>query len=560
MKKYFLNIAFFVLIAGIVSCDKDFNTIGSDIIGDNHFDFDKFDVPVEAYSVRTGHVQSNNLPVNHLGIYNDPAFGITKAHYVSQVTLAIENPIIGDSQVIDSVYFYVPYFSTLESAAVDGTLTYELDSIYGYNESAKFRLHVYENGYYIRDFDPTDNFESAQKYYTDDKATKIDPFKGSELLNNSSNVSQNEEFFIENKEILIYETDGNGLYVDANGDVLTDQMDSTLWIVKERKAPGIWLDLKKSYFQDKLFGPAAAGRLASNTLFKDYFKGLLFEVDEIVPGVGSMASLDFSRAEIRVLYTSTTTTIDAVGATVVTVKKNTLSLNIGHNGSAKKNNSINLIENTFSTGFIANADSAPGADLYVKGGNGSIVYIDIPMAGSTGLGQYVDAGYLLNEANLVFYINTVKMAANTIEPERIYLFDATNNTPIVDYTADTSVASDSKRSKSGLGGIIERETTSDKGVKYTIKLSTHINNLLNGDSDVNENIRLGLVVTENINVANNASLKTPYTVGTQQVSLLPFASVMSPLGTILYGTNPANIADFDKRLKLEIYYTKPDSN
>jgi hypothetical protein len=33
-------------------------------------------------------------------------------------------------------------------------------------------------------------------------------------------------------------------------------------------------------------------------------------------------------------------------------------------------------------------------------------------------------------------------------------------------------------------------------------------------------------------------------------------SVMSPLGTILYGSSPS-VPD-DKRLKLEIYYTKPN--
>jgi hypothetical protein len=38
------------------------------------------------------------------------------------------------------------------------------------------------------------------------------------------------------------------------------------------------------------------------------------------------------------------------------------------------------------------------------------------------------------------------------------------------------------------------------------------------------------------------------------VKFLPVASVINPLGTVLHGTNSA---DVDKRLKLEIYYTKP---
>ena len=36
-------------------------------------------------------------------------------------------------------------------------------------------------------------------------------------------------------------------------------------------------------------------------------------------------------------------------------------------------------------------------------------------------------------------------------------------------------------------------------------------------------------------------------------------STANPLGTVLYGSNiPAGDPDYNKRLKLEIYYTKPD--
>jgi hypothetical protein len=553
MKKYFLIAAIFILLVGIVSCDKDFNTIGSSVVGGNNFDFEKVDIPVNAFSKKTGPVQSNNLPINHLGIYNDPAFGITKAHYVSQIALDFPNSTIGNSQVIDSVYLYVPYFSTLKQTATNGSRTFELDSIYGYDETVKFKLHVYENGYFIRDFDPADNFESAQKYYTDDKSSKIDPFKGSELLNNSANVSQNEAFFIENKEIIIYKTNGSGQYVNIENVVLLDQLDVSLRVVKERKTPGIWLDLKKSYFQDKLFGAAAAGKLVSNTLFKDHFRGLLFEVEEISAGVGSMATLDFSKAEIKVLYKATTNTTDENGNPVITVASKILSLSIGHNNSSKRNNSINLIENTFSNDFIANADSAVGADLYLKGGNGSIVYIDIP---TSELNNFLDEDYLINEANLVFYINTTKMGSNAVEPERIYLFDATNNTPLIDYFADGSSSSNFKRNKFVFGGILERESVDPKkGIKYKLRISAHINKVLNDNSTINQNIRLGLVISENINTFAGGFFKTPITVGSNQLNILPFSSIMSPLGTVLYGSNPS-VGDYDKRVKLEIYYTK----
>jgi hypothetical protein len=43
------------------------------------------------------------------------------------------------------------------------------------------------------------------------------------------------------------------------------------------------------------------------------------------------------------------------------------------------------------------------------------------------------------------------------------------------------------------------------------------------------------------------------------VPFIPVSSVMSPLGTVLYGTNiSAGDVNAAKKLKLEIYFTKPN--
>ena len=97
-----------------------------------------------------------------------------------------------------------------------------------------------------------------------------------------------------------------------------------------------------------------------------------------------------------------------------------------------------------------------------------------------------------------------------------------------------------------------------QGIKYKIRITDYINNVLNGTNPNNNgNSRLGLVVTESINIATNASLKTPIQFGTpsDETKSIPVASVINPLVTILYG---AQSSDPDKKLKLEIYYTKPN--
>ena len=148
------------------------------------FDLLQYSSDVVAYNQKVGPIQSNNLPLNALGIYNDGAFGKTTANFATQIVLATPNPTIGEEAVIDSVYLTVPYFSTLKTTNADGSHEYELDSIYG-ADKAKIKLSVYESGYYIRDLDPIVGLQETQKYFTDD-FTLIDNAKLGLPLNESA--------------------------------------------------------------------------------------------------------------------------------------------------------------------------------------------------------------------------------------------------------------------------------------------------------------------------------------------------------------------------------------
>lgn len=577
-----------------VSCDKDFNSLGSDLIEGNHFVLEKYPVQnLTAYSKATGPVQSNNLPINALGIYKDPYFGTTKAHFVSQVELSTANPTIGYQPEIDSVYLYVPYYSTYKSVTDAGERIYELDSVYDYSETAKFKLHVYENGYYLRDYDPGDDFESAQKYYSNEKSL-VDAYKGTELLNNSTKLSQNEEFVFSNKEIYIYKTNGSGQYLDANGAVLANQTDPALRVIKERKLPGMWLDLKNSFFQQKILNASTSGALFNNNAFKEYFRGLLFEVEAISPDQGALAMLDFSTAEFKIIYKAA-----ALAPTTEvpnpTKTRRVLTLQMGYKSTGnKKANSINFIEharsNVYQTKLAASNEVTGDNRLYLKGGNGSVAFIDVfgpdvkkvvddvlvSDPNGNGVPDELDElrinmklyQWLVNEANLVFYVDKDAMSASyQNEAERIYVFDATNHKPILDYYADNSTGSNFKKNKSSFGGIVERETLADefnrkRGIKYKVRITEYIRQLIkNENTDYDDNVRLGVAVIEDINSPANAYVNpaNPITIGTSNVPFIPVSSVMSPLGTVLYGTNiPAGDPNVAKKLKLEIYFTKPN--
>lgn len=536
-----------------ISCDKDFNTLGSDIVGDEHFNFSTYYAEnLNSYVKGTGAVQTNNLPINSLGIYNNPLFGKTKAHFVSQMEMVNPDPDLGYNHYIDSekdsVYIYVPFFSTLESTSSEDERIYSIDSIFGDN-TAKFNLKIYENGYYLRDFDPNNN-NQTQRYYSDFKST-IDSYKGSQVLNDGNNTNENTQFFFDNNEIIIYETDGNGQYYDSN-DQITINPDE--FVIKERKNPGIWINLNKAFFKTKILDAVAQGKLYNNNIFKQYFKGLYFEVEENTPNQGSLVKLDFSNAEIVVQYHY----YSQDGITDQTkALKTALNFQMGYSQTGtKKSNSINLIEFTDLSASYSDALSGSNSDgmLYLKGGaNGSVVYIDV--FNDLELADLRAKGWLINEANLVFYIDQNAMNNTEYEPERIYLYNAATNKPLLDYSSDTSVSSSSKYSKYIHGGIIQK-SSDGKGVKYKIRITDYLNNVINGtNSNTNESSRLGLVITENINLITNSYLKNPFTINSDEIKYTPMASVLSPIGTVLHGTQST---DPDKKLKLEIYYTEPN--
>jgi hypothetical protein len=557
MKNRF-NLLLLIFATVLVSCDKDFNTVGTDLIGDENFQFDKYEVQnIKAFSKATGDIQTNNLFLNQLGVYNDPYFGKTEASFVTQVSLSNTPPDFGTNPEIENVILYVPYFSRITNTDANGARTYVTDSIF--NKTEKIKLSVYENGYFLNSLDPNDNFQSQQKFYSDLKPT-IETFKrgtdamGNSIpngtrLNNSTDVAQNDEFLFSSNEIVVYKQalfNGVLKYVDEAGAALANQNDVSLRVVKERLAPGMYLELDKNYFK-KLLLQNQASNLDSNTSFKNFFKGLYFKTEEITPGQGALAMINFSQAKISVNYQSLTGTSP--------ISSKTYQLNLGTSGGT----TVALLNNTNSTAYangLAASNQLIGNDekLYLKGGKGSVSYIELFNA--TELADLRSRKYLINDAFLTFYIdNNALSNVNQKEPVRLYLYDADNNRPLFDYSLDASTSGNSKYNKFVHDGIIQLDANK-KGIKYRIRITQHINNVLNStNTNFNKNVRLGLAVTENIGININSSLKNSITLGTDDIKFLPQGSVISTMGTVLYGPGST---DPNKKLKLDIYYTKPN--
>ena len=553
---FFRALLLLVSILVFASCDKDYNEIGDALIGENHFDLDKYTSNVVAYNEKITPIQSENLAVNALGIYDNPAFGKTTANFTTQLTLASVGPEIGANPVIDSVYIEVPYFvdATKTTPITAGGNTYQLDSIYG-EPKAKIKLSVFESGLYMRDKDPVGGFQEAQKYFTDQNVD-FDNLKVGVRLNDNANTAQNDEFFYNSAQRNLTTTDAAGKKTNVYS------------------VPAMRLKLNSTFFKTKII-QAPSGKLATNDIFKEYFRGLYFKVERSGTDAGSLAMINFGKGTITINYTEDLST--TVG-TVVTVTRVPKSIVLNMSG-----NTVSLLENSNPNPVYETAINSPdrvlGDDkLYLKGGEGSLAVVELfdktdvkgwdkaTKSFVTGTNKISDEledlrhpadgkKILINHADIVFNIDASTLA-NSYEPDRIYLYDFTNSNALIDYF--TAVATTEKRtSKFMFGGFMQRDASSVKvakrGISYKINITNHIRNLIASDDATN--IKLGVVVTEDINNATSNKLEA----SNAFISQAPKASVMNPLGTVLYGgkstsTNPLE----DKRLKLEIYYTKPN--
>jgi hypothetical protein len=535
------QILFGAILVFFVSCDKDFNEIGTNIIGDDHFDFQKYtNASVVAYNQNLGPVATNNLEINPFGIYNNPVFGTTNANFVTQLELATPNPTFTNIQnppVIDSVVLHIPYFSTVKETSSNGDKIYKLDSIFGQSLS-KMKLSVYESGYFLRNLDPSQQLGEPQLFYSD-KNSEINSYKIGQRLNNSTNTKENDQFFFSSEEL-------KEKVVESNG---TEKIN--------KLAPGMRLHLNKDFFTGKIIN-APSGQLYNNNIFKNYFRGLYFKLEHTGTDSGNMAMVNFRNGKITVYYKQdNSVTVNNV-TTVERISKN-IVLNLS-------GNSVSLLDNSNTninyTAALNSANPVLGDEkLFLKGGEGSMAVIDLfgPDADNNGIADELEViksnGWLINEASLTFYVDRDAMSdAQTIEPQRILLYDLKNKRALVDYLFDiTTNAARPKLNKGTFGGILEKEKVANgRGIKYKIRITNHVRNLIKKDST---NVRLGLSVTESINNLSLSKLKTPVS---SSFNSAPTMSVLSPLGTVLYGSRAGTNVPEDKRLKLEIYYTKPN--
>jgi len=534
-------ILFFII--SIVSCQEDFNTIGSDIIGDgsllSQLDNTK---TVVAYSRKLAPVQTNIIPVSQLGVFNDGTFGKSSISFLTQLQMETPNVIFGDSIgheiTLDSVMLYIPYYN--QNTTEDGVTSYTLDSVYG---ASPINININESNYFLRDLDPSSNFQDAQLYYSNE-ATLFE-----------ANLLQNELA----TEITDFIPSSEG-YEIINRDTSTDgstQIDTTII------APGIRVALSNDYFQEKILGKEGAPELSNDNNFKDYFRGLYFKVNSDTED-GNLLIFNPELATITLYYNFLRADVDSSGDPVLDDDGNAVIDTIYNNYILRFGGiNLNVFDNELTPDIaaaIANPNTLEGDEtLYLRGGDGIMTVINLfgEDVDSNGIADELevlrDQEWIIDDARLKFYIDQNKVTGGNTEPERISIYNINNSTVLADYFLDPTSSNLPAEAITNHLGKIERDTDNN-GVSYTINLTHHISNLINKDST---NVSLGLMTSQNVLLNGFKKLDTLLNPNQElpTIKTVQRSSVISHEGTVLYGNNTLNE---DKKLVLEIYYTEPN--
>ncbi|WP_299120675.1 DUF4270 domain-containing protein [uncultured Winogradskyella sp.] len=565
-KKIALQImAMSLILLSFIACDEEFATLESDII--NEENAMNFDILSQQYDIITytqvlGPVQTDGLALNSLGIYDD-SYGRTTSSILTQLNASSYDPTFGEQVAIDSVVLTIPYFSSISEIDDDNIITYNIDSVIG-REPIKLRL--FESNYFIRDFDPNGEFNDNQNYYSNMSASTT------ETISNGA-LESTEIGFVE------YDEDGNITPIDniiqisEEGYTLTEpdnDDDDTEPQVLQRLSPGIRVKLDTTFWRNKIIDKEGEPVLSSQNNFSEYFRGLYFKAEPINDkGSFLISNLASEVCNVTIYYTSlTASTTDDADAT----EQNTFVMTFGPNR-------INFMDNNF-TNPIENGNSETGdSRLYLKGGEGSLSRIklfngdDIDEDNDTFNsfetfknafvetdedGNFVRSKRLINEANLVFYVDQDAVETPTNmqdgEPNRIYLYEIENKAPLIDFDIDITNSSLPSFSKFNHLGPLQRvdDEPNGNGIKYKIKITEHINDLIVRDST---NVELGLAVCLNVNLEESFLQRNVLSLEDTDLTA-PISSILSPRGTILHGNNTE---DENKKVYLEIYYTEPNN-
>jgi len=593
------------LILVISSCNQDFHPVGEALFIDQTLETLTESFPTFTFQEKLKKVQTNGLPLMQLGKINHPIFGQAEASFTTQLTIPnnlffgnhrqqfedepddSDPNLIPENETVKFVYLDIPFFTNQDDADNDGVIdsldadpndplsnsdgdeltdliefqsqlnplssdsdgdgildhndddnatyqsgnnVYQIDSVYG-NREATFNLKVYELGAYLNELDPSDNFETTQAFYS----TQDYYEEGfSRAVLHDDIISLNfDEIRINYKE----------------DDPETPDVDETLQ-VETRLSPRLRVPLDIGFFQENFIDKEGSTDLETSVNFQKALRGIIIRAEDFSEDLYML--LDIQNAAVNIVYEyddyQTQGTLgDTSDDTVEKVEK---EISLAFNGIRINTLKNSLFDAAVQEQLIASSNNTPTNRLYVQSGTflGKIRLFDIENQNENELIESLRGqSWLINEANLIFYIDPNLASSQELLAQRLYLFAYNSGFPLSDYVSDGSVSNFGRNSnKKIFGGLLEYD---DNNVPYRYKfnITDHISNIIRNDSI---NFDLGLVVNADINNITPIKAVTE----SEQDLVYPLTATLNPLGAILIGSHP-DASSEDKKVRLELIYS-----
>jgi len=491
---------FSIVFFTIISCEKEIESIGVNLVDSDNFTTDKKITEVITANKNIDKVPSNGIAQYLLGVYSDNEFGTLKASIVSQLNLPVtaEAYNYGTNYGIDSVLMFIPYQSTKSADKYsDGKPKFSIDSVFG-NPDVEFQLGIYELKTYLNTLDPNDPSKPAI-YYSDKEFQKGDtPFYlGNFKVNPNDTVAYVKRYM-------------------PNG--VTSYTKDT--IKQTDKSPTIKIPLNENLVKQIFVNNAAGAEFQSLDNFQRYFRGFYIEATALTSNKSHLISLAMANAKMVIYYSKD----EDEGATV-DLNGNKINGELG----VRTKHSYEFAFGSIKSNMLKR-DLAPhqsGEDrLYIQGAAGSIA--TIKLFNNENLVDLQDNNWLINDANLIFYVD--QNAASNIAPEQLFIYNYSDNLQFTDVMTEGIDAA---------GGKLERDVDG-KPYRYVFKITDYISRLLKTDEPL-ELVEIGLKVY-------NPS-DTPSAIDDIKVRDYSW----TPKGVVLFGDDPSF---GDKSVKLEISYTQ----
>jgi hypothetical protein len=602
-----LSCGLFGLVFIILSCEKEFSNVGSSLLPSDTFVIDSQMASVEVEHNAVEIIRSDNLSFFYLGEYEDQVFGNTTARFTTQLSLPnASTGIFGkmnvdqetngvgseninknphdEQETVTQVWLEIPFYTNQRDRDGDGvidvfdidpddpdsdsdgdTLTdleesrlanldplnpdtdgdgindaededtinpdteanvYEIDYLYG-DTNQEVHFQVKKLNFFLPNLDPEDNFESDKAFYSD---------KDFEQEGLTSQPLFDDKFTLDFDEIVSFKVD----------DPETEDVDESTE-VDQRLSPRIRIPLDTAFFQQSILEIEGEDMLLDNNRFQEYFNGIVIGLQSTASPL--MMQLNFGTGVIKIEYDYKELVLtdggDASNAEDYESQDSSSVYTLNLSGVR-----FNTITQTQTSAEVQTAinGSGDGQNIYLKGGLGVVSFIGFVLgdAGQDQLQTLQDNPWLINEANLTLYVDRQKindLGLNDL-PSRLYLFDASESIPLLDFNADPTSGPNPADIKSTFGGLAQVDDNGDV-TSYKFVITNHLSNLLRNPDDF-DNVRLGLTVSSDFLNTQNTSVTAP------TAFEIPQSSINTPLSVILAGPNHSNP---DLRLQLEIFYT-----